>query len=163
MANKTKKKKVSGTRHRKHRKVGAVKGSLEHYALLGLGAVAGGVAAAYAVQAVNTALTSTVALTPWLPPALVAGAGVGIVVLSKGNAIGEGFGGGMAAVSSVLGINAAGFLNIPGISGVANFSNAPINAPVIRKALGQAPGPFINQTVGGMSRKYRAMGALATN
>jgi hypothetical protein len=98
-----------------------------------------------------------------LPAALVTGAGGGIAIFSKGNAIGEGFGLGMASVGTVLAINAGGFLNVPGISGVANMSNAPLNSPVIRKALGQAPGPFINQTVGSMSKRYARMGALATN
>jgi hypothetical protein len=162
MAHKKKKHKVSGTRKR-HRRVGAVKGSLEHYALLGLGGFAGGLTAAYATQAANTALSSTVANTPWLPPGLVAGAGAAVAIFSKGNAIGEGFGLGMASVGAVLSVNAGGFLNVPGISGVANMSNAPLNSPVIRKALGQAPGPYINQTVGSMTKKYARMGALATN
>lgn len=162
MTHRKKRKKVSGTR-RHHRRVGAVKsGGLEHYALLGLGALAGGVAAAYGVQAANTALASTAADTPWLPPALVMGAGAGVAVLSKGNAIGEGFGLGMAAVSGVMVANQT-FLNIPGISGMAFSSNAPLGTNVIRKAVGQAPGPFINKTVGSMSRRDRIIGALASN
>jgi len=157
---KTKKRHVSGTRRR--RKVGAKPGGLEHYALLGLGALAGGVAGAYGVQAANTALASTATTTPWLPPALVMGAGAGIAVLSKGTAIGEGFGLGMASVAGVMVANQT-FLNVPGISGMAFRSNAPTGTNVIRKAVGQAPGPFINKTVGAMSRRQRAMGALATN
>jgi hypothetical protein len=159
---KTKKRKVSGTRRHHHRKVGAKPGGLEHYALLGLGALVGGVAGAYGVQAANTALSSTVADNPWLPPALVMGAGAGVAVLSKGTAIGEGFGLGMAAVAGVMVANQT-FLNVPGISGMAFRSNAPTGTNVIRKAVGQAPGPFINKTVGAMSRRQRAMGALATN
>jgi hypothetical protein len=162
MTHRKKRKKVSGTR-RHHRRVGAVKsGGLEHYALLGLGALAGGVASAYAVQAANTALSSTAASTPWLPPALVMGAGGGVAVLSKGNAIGEGFGLGMAAVAGVMVANQS-FLNVPGISGMAFTSNAGPANNIIRKSVGQAPGPFINKTVGAMTRRQRAMGALATN
>jgi hypothetical protein len=162
MTHKKKKKKVSGTRRKHGRRVGAVKGGLEHYALLGLGAIAGGVAAAYGVQAANTALASTAASTPWLPPGLILGAGAGVAVMSKGHAIGEGFGLGMAAVAGVMVANQT-FLNVPGISGMAFASNAPLGTNVIRKAVGQAPGPFINKTVGAMSRRQRAMGALATN
>jgi hypothetical protein len=161
MVHKKKKKKVSGTR-RHRRRVGAVKGGLEHYALLGLGALAGGIASAYGVQAANTALASTAATTPWLPPALVMGAGAGVAVMSKGHAIGEGFGLGMAAVAGVMVANQT-FLNVPGISGMAFTSNAPLGTNVIRKAVGQAPGAFINKTVGAMTRRQRAMGALGTN
>jgi hypothetical protein len=88
---------------------------------------------------------------------------LGAAALTKGNAIGEGFGLGMGSMGVVLGLNAAGFLNVPGISGMAFRSNAPTGTNVIRKAVGQAPGPFINQTVGAMTRRQRAMGALATN
>jgi hypothetical protein len=161
MAHKKIKKKVSGTR-RKKRRVGAVKGGLEHYALLALGALVGGGAGAYAVQAANTALSSATASAPWLPPALVTGAGLGVAVMSKGHAIGEGFGLGMAAVSGVMVANQT-FLNVPGISGMAFSSNAGPANNIIRKSVGQAPGPFINKTVGAMTRRQRAMGALATN
>lgn len=162
MAHKKTKKRVSGTR-RKKRRVGAVKGGMEHYLLLGVGALAGGLASAYGVQAANTALSSTAASTPWLPPALVFGAGAGVAVLSKGHPAGEGFGLGVAAVAGVMAFNSAGFLNVPGISGMAFTSNAGPANNIIRKAVGQAPGPFINKTVGAMSRRQRAMGALATN
>jgi hypothetical protein len=161
MTHKKKKKKVSGA-HRRKRRVGAVKGGLEHYALLGLGALAGGLTSAYGVQAANTALASTASTTPWLPPALVMGAGAGVAVMSKGHAIGEGFGLGMAAVAGVMVANQT-FLNVPGISGMAFSSNAGPANNIIRKSVGQAPGPFINKTVGAMSRRMRAMGALATN
>lgn len=163
MAQKKTKRKVAGT-HRKHgKRVGAAKGALEHYALLAVGSIVGGLAGAYAAQAATTALSSAAASTPWLPGGLVAGLGGGIAVMSKGVAIGEGFGLGMASVGAVIGINSAGFLNVPGISGMAFASNAPAGTNVIRKAVGQAPGPFINKTVGAMSRRQRAMGALATN
>jgi hypothetical protein len=163
MAHKKAKKRVSGTRRRHKRRVGAVKpGGMEHIALLCLGGLAGGVASAYGVQAANTALASTASSTPWLPPGLVMGAGIGVVALSKGHPIGEGFGLGMTAVAGVMVANQT-FLNVPGISGMAFMSNAPLGTNVIRKAVGQAPGPFINKTVGAMSRRQRAMGALATN
>jgi hypothetical protein len=162
---KHKKKKVSGTPRRRRHKVGAIKpGSVEHFILLGVGAVAGGVAGAYGVQAANTALASTAASTPWLPPALVMGLGAGVVVVGKGNAIAEGLGLGMAAVSGVMVANQT-FLNVPGISGMGFSSNAPMGTQVIRKTVGQAPGPYINQTVGNapMKKMRHAVGALASN
>jgi hypothetical protein len=156
-----KKKKVSGHRRRKSR-VGAIKpGSIEHYLLLGVGGILGGVAGAYAVNAANIGLTSVVASTPRLPPAAVAGAGLGIAVLSKGNALGTGFGVGMGAIGGVMVANQT-FLNVPGISGMSMKSNAGETSNVIRKAVGQGPKNYINQTVGAMHRNRR-VGALGTN
>jgi hypothetical protein len=163
MATKKKtKKRVSGHR-RKSRKVGAMKpGSIEHYALMGLGALVGGVGAAYGVQAANTALASTAATTPWLPPALVAGLGLGVTVVGKDNPLTIGVGLGAGAVAMVMVANQT-FLNVPGISGMAFSSNAPAGTNVIRKAVGQGPKHYINRTVGGMSRKMKVLGALASN
>jgi hypothetical protein len=160
MAHKKSKKKVSGTRRR--RRVGAAKGAIQHFALLGLGALAGGVSAAYLVQAANTGLASVAASTPWLPPALVGGAGLGVAVITKSEPMGLGFGLGMAAVSGVMVANQT-FLNVPGISGMSMTSNAPPGSATIQKAVGQGPKNYIDQTVGYMSRRHRAMGALATN
>jgi len=158
-----KKKKVSGTRRRKSRRVGALKaGSIEHYALLVVGGIAGGVAAAYANQAATTALSSAAASTPWLPPAIVGAAGTGIAVLTKDHPLGLGFGLGMVAVGGVMVANQT-FLNVPGISGMSMQSNAGPANNVLRKAVGQGPKKYLNKTVGMMSRKEYAMGALGTN
>jgi hypothetical protein len=157
-----KKRKVSGHR-RKPRHVGAIKpGSIEHYLLLGVGGILGGVAGAYAVQAANTGLSSVVANTPWLPPALVGGAGLGVAVVSKGNALGTGFGVGMGTVGGVMVLNQT-FLNIPGISGMSMKSNAGQTSNVIRKAVGEGPKTYINSTVGATRRHVRGVGALGTN
>lgn len=162
MAKKKAKKRVAGTRRRKHR-VGAVKaGSIEHYALLGLGAVGGGIAAAFGIQALNTALGTAAASAPWLPGALTLGAGGVFAVVTKGNALGEGAGLGMAAVGGVMLANQT-FLNVPGISGMSMTSNAPAGSPTIRKSVGQGPQKYINQTVGRMGKYHRAMGALGSN
>jgi hypothetical protein len=157
-----KKKKISG--HRRHkRSVGAFKpGSVEHYLLLGVGGILGGVAGAYAVQAANTGLSSVVADAPWLPPAAVAGVGLGVAVISKGNALGTGFGVGMGSVGGVMVLNQT-FLNIPGISGMSMKSNAGDTSNVIRRSVGQGPKNYINQTVGAMRRHHRGVGALGTN
>jgi hypothetical protein len=161
MPKKKTKKRVSGTRRKKHG-VGAAKGAIEHYALLGIGAVAGGVAAAFGIQALNTALGSATASAPWLPPALTMGAGGVFAVATKGHALGLGAGLGMAAVGGVMLANQT-FLNIPGISGMSMTSNAPAGSPVIRKSVGQGPNKYINQTVGRMGKYHRAMGALGSN
>jgi hypothetical protein len=137
-------------------------GSIEHYLLLGVGGILGGVAGAYGVQAANTGLSSVMGSTPWLPPALIAGAGLGVAVISKGNALGTGFGVGMGAIGGVMVANQT-FLNVPGIAGMAMKSNAGVTSNVIRSSVGQGPKNYINQTVGGMSRRQRAMGALGTN
>jgi hypothetical protein len=162
MATKKKtKKRVSG--HRRRRKVGAMKaGSIEHYALMGLGALVGGVGAAYAVQAANTALASTVATTPWLPPALVAGAGLGITVVGKDNPLTIGVGLGAGAMAMVMVANQT-FLNVPGISGMAFSSNAPAGTNVIRRAVGQGPKHYINRTVGNVHKRVGMVGTLASN
>jgi hypothetical protein len=163
MAHKKKKKGVAGHRRKSRPRVGAIKpGSIEYYLLLGVGGIMGGVAGAYAVQAANTGLSSVVANTPWLPPALVGGAGLGVAVISKGNALGTGFGVGMGTVGGVMVLNQT-FLNIPGISGMSMKSNAGETSNVIRKAVGQGPKSYINQTVGATRRHHRGVGALGTN
>src|SRR5271165_4500940 len=94
----TKKKKKVGTVHRrKHHKVGAIKpGSMEHYLLMGVGAIAGGLASAYIVQALQTAMGASTPLS--VGPGIVAAGGLGVAVLGKGNPVAEGAGAGMAAV-----------------------------------------------------------------
>jgi hypothetical protein len=157
-----KRKKVSGHRRRSRRHVGAIKpGSIEHYLLLGVGGILGGVAGAYAVNAANIALSSAVASTPWLPPALVGGAGLGVAVIGKNNALATGFGVGMGSIGGVMVLNQT-FLNVPGISGMSMKSNAPAGTNVIRSAVGQGPKNYINSTVGAMHHR-RGVGALASN
>jgi hypothetical protein len=158
-----KKKKVAGHRRSKSRHMGAIKpGSIEHYLLLGVGGIVGGVAGAYAVQAANTGLSSVSADAPWLPPALVGGVGLGVAVISKGNALGTGFGVGMGAIGGIMVLNQT-FLNIPGISGMSMKSNAGVTSNVIRQAVGQGPNKYINSTVGATRRHHRGVGALGTN
>jgi hypothetical protein len=159
-----KKKGVHGTGHRRRRhKVGAIKpGSIEHYLLLGVGGIFGGLAGAYAVNAANTALPSVLSSTPWLPPALVGGVGLGVAVIGKGNPLATGFGVGMGTIGGVMVANQT-FLNVPGISGMSMRSNAGTSSNVIRQAVGQGPKNYINTTVGGTHRRHRSMGALGTN
>jgi hypothetical protein len=163
MAKKKSKKGVHGTRRHKPRRVGAMKpGSIEHFALMVLGGVAGAAAGAYANQAATTALATAAASTPWLPPAIVGAAGTGILVLTKDHPLGEGFGLGMIAVGGVMVLNQT-FLNVPGISGMSMDSNAGPESNVIRKSVGNGPKNYIDATVGTMGRRHRAMGALGTN
>lgn len=162
MKRKKKRKGVGGHRRRR-RHVGAIKpGSIEHYLLLGVGGILGGVAGAYAVQAANTGLSSVVGGAPWLPPALVGGVGLGVAVIGKGNALATGFGVGMGSIGGVMVANQT-FLNVPGISGMSMRSRAGDTSNVIRQAVGQGPKNYINTTVGAMRRHNRGMGALGTN
>jgi hypothetical protein len=158
---KKKKKKVGATRRRHHRRVGAINpNSIEYYALFGVGALGGAVLGAYAVQAATTALGSS---TPvFAAPVIVAGAGVIPVAVGKGNPLALGLGGGMLAVGGIIAMNQT-FLNVPGISGMAMSSNAPMGTNVIRTSIGQGPKAYIDQTVGYMSRATRRMGAVASN
>lgn len=154
---------------RKHHKVGAIKeGSVEYYALFGLGAVAGGLAAAYLNQALTTAMGPTTPLS--VGPGIVAAGGLGVALIGKGNPIALGAGGGMAAVGGAMLLNET-FLNVPGISGppAAFHSNASPSATVLRNAVGKMParrvgaGPanYLNKTVG--STRLGRLGMLASN
>ena len=173
------KKKTKKAGHRPaRRKVSGVKpGSVEHYALMGLGAVAGGLAAAYAVQALQTALGSSTPLS--VGPGIVLAGGLVVAVMGKGNPVADGAGAGMAAVSGAMLLNET-FLNVPGISGppAAFSSNASPNTPVVRQAVGRAryqtngmpnkvgagPAAYLNQTVGATRhRKLMKLGMLASN
>jgi hypothetical protein len=158
---------------RKHHKVGAIKeGSMEYYLLFGVGAVAGGVASAYIVQALQTAMGTSTPLS--VGPGIVTAGGLGVALLGKGNPIALGAGGGMAAVGGSMLLNET-FLNVPGLSGppAAFRSNASPGATVVRQAVGTAkantmnrvgmgPNAYVNQTVG-TTRKMMRLGTLASN
>jgi hypothetical protein len=173
---KKKTKKSAPRRKHPHRVSGVKPGSVEHYALMGLGAIGGGLAAAYLVQAGQTALGASTPLS--VAPGIVAAGGVGLVVLAKGNALAEGAGLGMAAVGGVMFANET-FLNVPGISGppAAFSSNALPETPIVRQAVGRAtyqtngmkrvgagPNAYLNQTVGATRHsKLMKLGMLASN
>jgi hypothetical protein len=141
--------------------MGAVKpGSVEHYALMGVGVLGGAVLGAYAVQALGTAFGSTT--PPFVPPIVVAGAGIIPMAIGRGNPLTDGVGAGMLAVGGIMAANQT-FLNVPGISGMSMTSNAPTGSPTIRTSIGQGPKAYIDQTVGYMSSKQRRLGALASN
>jgi hypothetical protein len=162
MATKKKhKKRVGGTHRRKRHKVGAIKpGSIEHYALMGVGVLGGAVLGAYGVQAITTAVGSST--PPVVAPLIVAAAGVVPMAIGGGNPLTDGVGAGMLAIGGIMAANQT-FLNVPGISGMSMTSNAPAGTPVIRTSIGQGPKAYIDQTVGYMSRKQRTMGAVASN
>lgn len=148
--------------HRRHRhhKVGAIKpGTVEYYALMGVGALVGGAAAAYGTQALQTAFGTQTPM--YVPPGIMATSGLAVAVLGKGNPLAEGAGAGLLAVGGIMVMNQT-FLNVPGISGAPAFTNnAPAGAPVVRNAVGRGPGPYVNQTVGKLPN-WRRMGALAS-
>jgi hypothetical protein len=164
MAAKKKHKKVAGHRpkHRRGR-VGAMKpGSMEHYLLLGVGAVLGGIGGAFAASMVGQALPAQVTQSaPWLPGAGIAGAGIIPVLAAPDHPVALGLGIGMLAIGGTIAAN--NIINIPGIAGMSMNSNAPAGSPTIRTSIGQGPKNYINQTVGYMSRRQRAMGAVVSN
>lgn len=160
MAKRKTKKRVGAT-HRRRRKVGAIKeGSIEHFALLGVGAFVGAIGSAYAVQAAQTALGATTPM--WVAPGLVAGGGLAVALVGKGHPLAVGAGLGMLSIGGVMAANQFG-LDVPGISGLSMASNAPASANVIRKSVGQGPNGYIKQTVGYMSKAERRVGALVSN
>jgi hypothetical protein len=162
--------------------MGALKpGSIEYYALMGVGALVGGTAAAYGTQALQTAFG---AQTPqYVPPGIMAVSGLAVAVLGKNNPLAEGAGAGLLAVGGLMVANQT-FLNVPGIAGAPAFTNnasagAPVvrnavgataafrsnagpGAPIVRNAVGRGPrGGYVNQTVG-MLPRWKKMGALAS-
>jgi hypothetical protein len=160
MAKTKKERKMSGHRRTHRRKVGAIKpGSVEYYALMAVGALAGATAAAFGTQALQTALG---AQTPmYVPPGIMATAGLGVAIIGKGNPLAEGAAAGLLAVGGLMVMNQT-FLNVPGISGTPAFSNnAPAGAPVVRNAVGRGPKSYVNQTVGKLPN-WKKLGALAS-
>jgi hypothetical protein len=156
--------------HHRRKKVSGIKeGSMEYYLLFGVGAIVGGVAAAYLNQALTTALGTS---TPQsVGPGIIASGGLGVALLGKGNPIALGAGGGMAAVGGTMLLNET-FLNVPGISGppAAFRSNATQQATIMRNAVGMTkhqkrvgagPGAYLNKTVG--ATKLGRLGMLASN
>jgi hypothetical protein len=166
-----KKKSAKPVHRRKHHKVGAIKeGSMEYYLLFGVGAIAGGVASAYIVQALQTALGAQTPLS--VGPGLVTAGGLGVALLGKGNPIALGAGGGMAAVGGVMLLNET-FLNVPGISGApgAFRANPGPQSTILRNAVGTniynrkkvgaGPAAYLNKTVG--ATRMTRLGMLASN
>jgi len=144
---------------------------MEYYLLFGVGAIAGGVASAYIVQALQTAMGAQTPLS--VGPGIVAAGGLGVALLGKGNPIALGAGGGMAAVGGTMLLNET-FLNVPGISGppAAFRSNASpgatiirnaVGAPMNRKRVGAGPVAYLDKTVGSVRVKHRKLGMLASN
>lgn len=132
---------------------------------VGLGAVAG----AFLVNAGKLAFPT---LPLWAPPAAVAAAGVVAPHLVKNNPLVEGFGDGMLAIGAIMVLNESGAINVPGISGLAMYSNAGPQNSVLRQAVGRGPNGYLNNTVGGGlpkgrvitgSRRAMAVGALISD
>jgi hypothetical protein len=183
-------KKGKRKKHHTRRRVGARgKSGIGHFILKVVGVGGGAIAAAFGVQAVDTAAGAS--LPAWAAPAgavatgaLIAG-GVGHLKGIDENleSLAEGFGLGMIAVGGIMVANET-FMNVPGIAGLAMSSNAGPANGVLRQAVsgksmssnagpanntlrqavsGVRPG-FINQTVGKLRRDHSAlMGALVSD
>lgn len=160
-----KKSKKAGAHHKRRRKVGA-HGELTGFLIRVAAVGAGGLAAAFAIQAGNTMMSSQ-QMPMWVVPGAVAAAGGTLGLIDKKNEALKDFGLGMVAVGTAFAVNELG-LSVPGISGLAMSSNAPINANVLRGAVGckvgAGPNNYLNSTVGSRrSQKLQAVGALMTN
>jgi hypothetical protein len=169
------KKKTKKPVHRRRKVSGIKEGSPEYYLLFGVGAIAGGVASAYIVQALQTAMGAQTPLS--VGPGIVTAGGLGVALLGKGNPIAMGAGGGMAAVGGVMLLNET-FLNVPGISGppAAFRSNTLPGTTVVRQALGASKAnaynknqvgrmtnAYVNKTVGMTGKQRMRLGVLASN
>lgn len=160
--------------HRRKKKVGAMDGIMEGV-MCAIAAVAGGVGAAFAIQAGNTAFGSQLTNAQWVVPTGTAGLGVGIMYLGhkeKQPAL-TCLGAGITAVGGTLAVNQMG-LSVPGISGLAMSNNAPYGSSTLSKAVGRhgmgcakvnGPSAFLNKTVSGRAASSRLMrvGALISD
>jgi hypothetical protein len=170
MAKRRKTKKAGS--HRRKKRVGAMDGIME--AVMCVGAtVVGGLGAAFAIQAGNTAFGAQLASAQWVVPAGTAGLGAGVMYLGhkeKQPAL-TCLGAGVAAVGGVLAVNQMG-LSVPGISGLAMSNNAPFGTSALSKAVGRhgmgcakvnGPNAFLNKTVSGRSSRLMRMGSLISD
>lgn len=159
------KKKKKGTHRRKvsGRKSDAITKALIRVAGVGAGAVTG----AFIANAGKTAFPTA---PMWVAPAAVAAVGAAVPMFVKNNPLVEGFGDGMLAIGAVMTLNET-VLSVPGIAGLAMYSNAGPANGVLRQAVGRGPAGFINNTVGALpngriitgSRRAMAVGALISD
>lgn len=168
---KRKKTKKAGS-HRRKKRVGAMDGIMEGL-ICAAAAVAGGVGAAFAIQAGNTAFGSQLTTAQWVVPTGTAGLGVGVMYLGhkeKQPAL-TCLGAGIAAVGGTLAVNQMG-LSVPGISGLAMSNNAPMGTSALSKAVGRhgvgcakvnGPNAYLNKTVSGRSNRLMRVGALISD
>lgn len=160
----TKKKKKG--HHTSRRRVGA-KTQMSQVVLRVFGVGIGAVAGAFVVNAGKTAFPT---LPLWAPPVAVSAGGAVIPHLVKNNPLAEGFGDGMLAVGAIMALNET-VLSVPGISGLAMYSNAGPANSVLRQAVGRGPGAYLNSTVSGFPagrvitgrRRAMAVGALISD
>lgn len=167
MATKKRKSKKKGHSPRRKR-VGANSGSrIEDFAMKILGVGVGAIGGAFVIQAGNTALGTAAAgstMPLWAVPTGVALAGAGMQFIDE--PIINDIGLGMAAIGAVFSMNEFG-ISVPGISGMAMSSNASPMSNTLRKAVGQGPNKYLNQTVGNAPRRkmnrLMGIGALTMN
>lgn len=147
-------------RHHVRRRVSG-KGTITDLLLKGVGALGGGVAGAFVVQAIDTAGGASIPKP--VAPGGVFVAGLLLTYLVKNNPLALGAGLGMAGVGGAMLVNEMG-LSVPGISGLAMSSNSGPQSRVMRTAVGNGP---LNNGQGyfrhAVGRHPRRMGALISN
>jgi len=158
-----KRKKAHPARRRRVGAKGQMTGLVLRVAGVGIGAVAG----AFVVNAGKTAFPT---MPLWAAPAGVAVAGAAVPYFVKNSPLAEGFGDGMLAVGAIMALNET-VLSVPGISGLAMYSNAGPANNVLRAAVGRGPMAYVNNTVGAFppgrvitgKRRAMAVGALVSD
>jgi hypothetical protein len=124
-----KKKKV---KHHRRRKVGAIHPVMKTALEAVGGAVAGGVLATFANQAIKTSFPS---MPSWIGGGVCVAAGAALPFFVKGSPLALGFGAGLAGTGAVFAVNET-FLSLPGVSGVPIM---PGNPGYINQTVGRVP------------------------
>lgn len=144
------------THHRRRRVSG--KGDLQDNILMLIAAGVGGLGGAFGVNALKTAFpTAPLNMVPLAP--LVGGGAMAYFGRKHPLALGAGIG--LFVIGALMEANET-VLSVPGISGMANSSNAGPQSNVLRSAVGAGPRGYMNNTVGGM-RHLRTVGALMSD
>lgn len=158
MATKKHKKKTTHKGRRGKRRMSG-SGAATEILLTGLGALGGGLFAAFGVQALDTAAGGKVPLAATRGVMFVAG-GAGAYA-GRMHPIALGAGLGAAAVSGVMLANEIG-LNVPGISGIPSVGRASRRVGATLKSVG-ASGQLANRTGISSARGLASVGALYSN
>jgi hypothetical protein len=132
---------------RRRRRVGGVHPKLQAAVLDVAGAAAGGLAAAFANQAIKTAVPT---MPAWIGGAFAIAAGGAIILMAKPSPMVDSFATGLIAGGALFAVNET-FLSVPGISGV----------PPVMPMPGGYQG-YINKTVGN-TRLPNRMGNMSGN
>lgn len=121
------------------------------------GAVAGGIAATFANQAIKTSFTTAPA---WVGGAVCLAAGAALPLFTKPNPIVMGAAAGLAAMGGTFMFNET-LISLPGISGIPGAPMSPGTRPgFINTTVGRAPA---RGRVGNLSGNKSVIGAIMEN